>query len=263
MNEVKLFQNELFGEVRVLIKNGEPLFCLTDVCSSLGLKATNVRQRLDQSIVSNNILNDANGRPHEYSFVNEDGLYDVVLDSRKPQAKKFRKWVTSEIPPSIRKTGKYEIQPQYKVPQSFSEALRFAANLQEELENKKNELGQKDNQLEEQQITIDCLKDTNETNRPKVEYYDQAMNADGLYTITQIAKEFNKSAKEFNIMLHNLGIQYNVNGQWLLYSKYSGMDLTKTKTYMYDKEGRVERRLQTLWTEKGRKFIYELMNKSV
>lgn len=105
-NEIKIFNSEEFGEVRVIGSPENPLFCLADLCRVLDLIPSKVAQRLEKGVLSKYPLS-TNGGIQELNFVNEDGLYDVILDSRKPEARKFRKWVTSEVLPSIRKTGVY------------------------------------------------------------------------------------------------------------------------------------------------------------
>lgn len=108
MNEISIFQNPDFGQVRIIQNaQGEPLFCLKDVCLALMLDGKQVNRRLEDEVVSKHPIVDSLGRTQMATFVNEDGLYDVILDSRKPEAKAFRKWVTSEVLPQIRKTGGY------------------------------------------------------------------------------------------------------------------------------------------------------------
>ena len=105
--ELKIFENEQFGQVRIAMnENGEPMFCLADLCLVLDLTPSKVAQRLGEDVLSKYPLLTAGGI-QQANFVNEDGLYDVILDSRKPEAKKFRKWITSEVLPSIRKNGSY------------------------------------------------------------------------------------------------------------------------------------------------------------
>ena len=102
--ELQIFNNEEFGEVRTAVVNDEPMFCLADVCKALEIKnATDVAKRLDEDERTRLNL----GRQGETNFITESGLYAVILRSDKPNAKKFRKWVTSEVLPSIRKTGSY------------------------------------------------------------------------------------------------------------------------------------------------------------
>jgi prophage antirepressor-like protein len=104
-NQIKIFDNPRFGAVRIVTtENNEPLFCLTDVCHVLGLRAVHVKERLSKDVVSTEPLMTAGGIL-QVNFVNEDGLYDIILDSRKPEAKAFKRWITSEVLPSIRKNG--------------------------------------------------------------------------------------------------------------------------------------------------------------
>ncbi len=104
---VQTFVSEQFGEIRTAGTWDNPLFCLADVCRALELDSSAVMRRLEDGVISSHPITDSLGRTQKANFVNEDGLYDVVLDSRKPEAKKFRKWITSEVLPSIRKTGMY------------------------------------------------------------------------------------------------------------------------------------------------------------
>ena len=110
-SSVKIFENSEFGNIRVFIDEiNEPWFCLSDICKSLDLTPKGVNQRLSDEVVSNYPIIDRLGRTQNALFVNEDGLYDVIFESRKPEARSFRKWVTSKVLPSIRKTGKYSIK---------------------------------------------------------------------------------------------------------------------------------------------------------
>lgn len=133
MNEIQIFSNAAFGEVRVAEVNGDPMFCLADVCKVLDLDPSQVVRRLGDGVVTIHPIQDSLGRTQQANFVNEDGLYDTILDSRKPDARAFRKWVTSEVLPSIRKHGGY------LTPEKVEEALlnpdtliRIATALKEE-----------------------------------------------------------------------------------------------------------------------------------
>lgn len=105
-NNIQIFNNEELGTIRIMGTPDAPLFCLGDVCKMLGLRQGHVRERLDDGVVSTEPILDSLGREQVANFVTEDGLYDVILDSRKPEAKRFRKWVTSEVLPTIRKLGR-------------------------------------------------------------------------------------------------------------------------------------------------------------
>lgn len=106
MQSIQVFNNPAFGNIRVAGTDTNPQFCLADVCKALGLTAKFVNQRLNKEVVSNHPLETAGGT-QQALFVNEDGLYDVILDSRKTEARQFRKWITSEVLPTIRKHGAY------------------------------------------------------------------------------------------------------------------------------------------------------------
>ena len=104
-NSIEVFENPIFGQIRMVMVDDEPMFCLIDVCRALEIKnATDVAKRLDEDELTRLNLG---GRAGESNFITESGLYAVILRSDKPNAKKFRKWVTSEVLPTIRKTGGY------------------------------------------------------------------------------------------------------------------------------------------------------------
>lgn len=172
-----VFNNPEFGSVRVIMKDSEPLFCLKDVCDILEMgNPSEVKNRLCADTLSS--IEGINPKNPEQgvTFVNEDGLYDVILDSRKPEAKKFRKWVTSEVLPSIRKTGSYSVAQQpYQIPQTFAEALQLAADIQKE-----NEKLLSVNTMQAYKIKEDA---------PKVAAYDVFMGvSDDLISIGDFAK---------------------------------------------------------------------------
>ena len=125
MNDLQIFNNEEFGEVRTAVVNDEPMFCLIDICKALEIKnATDVAKRLDEDELTRLNLG---SRAGETNFITESGLYAVILRSDKPNAKKFRKWVTSEVLPTIRKTGSYN------KPMSTAEKIKLLAQGNEEL----------------------------------------------------------------------------------------------------------------------------------
>ena len=136
---LQVFCNEQFGQVRTMVDEmGEPWFCLKDVCASLGLSASSVAQRLDKGVFSKYTLCTAGGQQC-IRFVNEDGLYDVIFESRKPEAKAFRKWVTSEVLPQIRRTGGYipvtaEDTPESIEAKALEVSRRTVARMQRQME---------------------------------------------------------------------------------------------------------------------------------
>lgn len=103
---IQIFKNEQFGDIRTAGTSDEPLFCLPDVCRVLGVKQVRAADRLEKGMITKHTLNTSGGEQLT-NFVNEEGLYSMVFTSRKPEALVFRKWVLSEVLPTIRKTGGY------------------------------------------------------------------------------------------------------------------------------------------------------------
>jgi anti-repressor protein len=129
--ELQIFQNNGFN-IRGGLINNEPYFVLVDVCNALGLdQPSRVKDRLKIDGVTTSKVIDSLGREQDATFINEQNLYKTIFQSRKQEAEIFQDWVTGEVLPSIRKTGKYEITPQFKLPQTFSEALRALADTTE------------------------------------------------------------------------------------------------------------------------------------
>ena len=246
---IQLFKNPQFGEVRVAELNNEPVFCLADLCKILDLTPSKVSQRLSNDVLSKYPIVDSIGREQFANFVNEDGLYDVILDSRKPEAKQFRKWVTGEVLPVIRKSGGYMIEKEESPEETMSRALLIA---QDTLARQKQrlEMLQTQTNLQNTQLQIAA---------PKVEYYDAVLQSTSVYVADQIAKELGMTAISMNKKLCSMGILMKRNGQWVLSAKHCNSGLTKTKTHQYTKsDGSAGTSCTTVWTEKGRKFLFDL-----
>lgn len=133
MNEIQIFKNSQFGEVRSVVKGGEPWFIAKDVCDCLGINNPTVAvSRLDDDERAKFNL----GRQGETNVINEYGLYGLVLASRKPEAKEFKRWVTHEVIPAIRKTGMYmtdnAVQNILNNPTAFIEILTEYKKVQDE-----------------------------------------------------------------------------------------------------------------------------------
>ena len=253
MDNIRIFQNEQFGQVRIAVnENGEPVFCLADVCNMLDLIPSKVAQRLSDDVLSKYPIVDNLGREQIANFINEDGLYDAILDSRKPEARQIRKWMTSEVLPSIRKTGGYMIAKPEDTPEELmARALLVAKDALKRREERIANLEQQ-TVLQSEQLQIAA---------PKVNYYDRVLQSTSTYNINQIAKEFGMSAETMNKKLKELGIQYKQGGQWLLTHKYQDQGYTKTRTHPYiQHDGKPGTAMQTVWTEKGREFIHNLFN---
>lgn len=267
MNEIEIFESPLFGQVRIVSDaSKEPLFCLGDVCKALGLRAGDVRIRLDKGVVSTQPLATTGG-VQKVTFVNEDGLYDVILDSRKPQAKAFRKWLTSEVIPSIRKNGGYIASTESDTPEMImARALKIADETIKRNEERLKELEQTTHkqaqELEVKDAQITELNTAVSEMQPKVSYVDTILQCKDTVQTTIIAQDYGKSAKAFNILLRNFGIQRKVGTAWVLYAKHIANGYVQSKTFTYKhKDGTDGARTYSEWTQKGRMFLYDTLKK--
>lgn len=227
--EIEIFKNERFGEIRVAGTSDEPLFCLADVCKSIGVaNARNVKDRIDEEDVRQ-VDTLTNGGMQKLTYVTEAGLYDVIIRSDSDMAKPFRKWVTNEVLPSIRKHGAYATEETIdKIISDPDYGIKLLTTLKEE----------RASRIEAERRNA-ILMHVNKT-----------------YTATEIAKELNmKSAQELNNKLGDMGIQYKVNKTWVLYSDYASMGYEDIKQEVLDNGKVVYHRK---FTQSGRDFILGL-----
>ena len=243
-NKIKVFENAEFGSVRTVTINGEPWFVGKDVAMILGYTnpAKAIRVHVDEEDKGANEMDTPGGKQNT-TIVNESGLYSLVLSSKLPSAKKFKRWVTSEILPSIRKNevyGTHEfLQKTISDPQWAMGVLQALADAQDK--------------IAVQQKQISEMK-------PKATYYDLVLQTKNAVNITTIAKDYGLSAVTLNKKLHDYGVQYKQGGTWLLYQQYADKGYTKTKTGVYTNQaGEEYASVHTRWTQKGRMFIYEIL----
>lgn len=248
MSKLEIFENSEFGEIRTVEINNEPWFIGKDVAEILGYERPTkaVSDHVDVEDRDVVPIQDSIGRMQNTPIVNESGLYSLILSSKLPNAKSFKRWVTSEVLPTIRKHGLYAIDDILENPDIAIQAL---TKLKEERAARKAlEL---DNQVKSQQIA---------ELQPKATYYDLILQCKDLLSVTEIAKDYGMSAKGLNTMLHELGVQYNQSGVWFLYAKYQHEGYTQTKTQNYNRpDGTQGSKVHTYWTQKGRLFIYNLL----
>jgi len=249
MENLKIFENQEFGKIRSVMVNNEPYFVAKDVCEILEIKnTTDSIKRLDDDEVTRFNLG---GLVGEVNIVNEYGLYNLILASRKKEAKAFKKWITHEVIPSIRKTGGY-IAGENDMDED--ELVLKAMNV---LSKKIENLKQKNQNLlieNKQKNQIICELE------PKVDYLDKILKSKSLVTTTAIAKDYGMSANKLNKILHNLKIQFKQGNQWFLYSKYQCCGYTHSKiTEFYRNNGVLDTSMTTEWTQKGRLFLYEIL----
>lgn len=245
MNDLKIFNYE-GNEVRTVQKNGDTLWVLKDVCAVLGIsKYRDTAERLDaDERVSVRV--DTLGGAQDMICINESGLYNVILRSDKPEAKKFKRWVTHEVLPSIRKHGLYAADELLANPDLWIRALQEL-----KAERTRNASLVATISIQEQQIA---------EMQPKASYYDVVLNCKDAVAITTIAKDYGRSGRWLNEYLHDLGVQFRQGNIWLLYQKHAQHGYTATKTHSYPGgDGSMHSKVHTYWTQKGRLFIYELL----
>ena len=245
---IQIFNNKEFGSVRTMNINGEPYFVGRDVAKILGY--TNPNDALakhvdeeDKGIAKCDTL----GGIQELTVINESGLYSIILSSKLPSAKRFKRWVTSEVLPAIRKHGVFVMDDII----NNTDALIKALQAFKEEKMKRQEL-EVENAIQRQQIA---------EMKPKVSYYDKVLQSPDPVKISIIAKDYGYSAKNFNQLLKDLKVQYKQGNIWLLYQKYAGNGYTRTKTHAYDDQvhGCTGTSCWTYWTQKGRLFLYDLL----
>lgn len=244
--ELKVFKSEEFGSVRVVEINNEPWFVAKDISDFLNYSdASAMTRHLDEDEKANCQIDSMS---KSQIIINESGLYSAILRSKRPEVKKFKKWVTSEVLPSIRQTGGYiHHDEEMSDEEIMARALQVA---QRTIERKNNKI----KALEKETLN---LVDVIESQKPKLEYLDKILSCDDALLMTSIAFDYGLSAQALNKILCEERVQRNVRGQWILYSDYLGKGYTKTET----KEFGGKPRVQTLWTQKGRMLIHEILAK--
>ena len=249
---IQLFTNPTFGSVRTAGTADNPYFCLADVCKALDLSVKGVSQRLDKGVISNYPLPTPGGI-QQFTFVNEDGLYDAIFDSRKPEAKAFRKWVTSEVLPAIRKTGGYiPTTAEETDAEIMAKALLIAQRTREEQKQRIQIL-----EGENQHLQLE-----NKALAPKAQYTDEVLQSTSTITFTEAAKELNfRSVSAFLQRLIEDRIIFRQSGRYLPCARYSGHGYFASRTHRYyHTDGSPDTSVMTVVTQKGRMFLFNHFN---
>lgn len=250
--KTEVFNHPRFGQVRTIEIDGEPWFVGKDVAGALGYTNPQkaIRDHVDTEDKSVNESFTVNGT--KGILINESGVYSLIFGSKLDSAKEFKRWVTSEVLPSIRKHGAYATKATIdRIIEYPDFGIELLTNLKEE--RKKNR------QLEaENQILTQVVMDY----EPKVSYYDTILSSEDTMVVTQIAADYGMTAQQLNKILKKENVQHKVNGQWVLCKEYMGGGYTDSRTYNFEKkDGSVGINVQTRWTQKGRLLIHELLDK--
>lgn len=244
MTNLQIFNNDRFGQVRIVPVDGELMFVAKDVCDCLEItKHRDAISRLD-SDERGSVKLDTLGGKQDIAAINEYGLYSLVLSSRKPEAKEFKRWITHDVIPAIRKTGSYSMV----IPQTLPEALRAYADEVESHNATKAIVAQQEQQIAEF--------------KPVKDYVDKILSSKSCLAITQIAADYGLSAQELNKILHEAGLQRKVGDQWILYKQHMAKGFPKSETFTFCRsDGRLDSKITTKWTQKGRLEIHSILTK--
>lgn len=246
-NQLQVFDFE-GSNVRTVNIDGNPYFVGKDVATILGYKRTAdaLKAHVDDEDKLTRQFTDS-GQNREMKVITESGLYSLILSSKLPSAKKFKRWVTSEVLPAIRKHGAYLTdKTAYEITHSKEALGKLLMQAGQRLIDKDRE--------------IESLSAELEVANKKANYVDVIIDSRDDITTTQVAQDYGMSDVSFNKLLKELGVQRKVNNQWILYAKYQGKGYIASRTIpITGHDGRVHTKINTTWTQKGRLFLYELL----
>jgi phage antirepressor YoqD-like protein len=177
------------------------------------------------------------------NIINESGLYSLILSSKLESAKRFKRWVTSEVLPAIRKNGRYELEKQ------------------------NSQLCKQNSQLSKQNRVLESrnslLEEITAQQKPLTDYARIILSSTQTVTVTQIAQDYGMSPVRMNQLLFKLHIQHKVGGQWILYIPYLNKGYVQSfSSYFLKENGEVQVKVHTRWTQSGRLFLYEELKKA-
>ena len=225
-----VFKSKEFGQIRTCTVKGETYFVGKDVADALGYVNPNkamIDHVDDEDKLTSRIV--MAGQNRQVIVINESGLYSLILSSKLDSAKRFKRWVISEVLPQIRKNGRYELEQQNRVLESRNALL--------------------------EEITVQ--------QKPLTDYARTILSSTQTVTITQIAQDYGMSPVGMNQLLFKLHIQHKVGGQWILYIPYLNKGYVQSfSSYFVKENGEVQVKLHTRWTQSGRLFLYEELKKA-
>lgn len=227
--------------VRTVTIENQPYFVGKDIAKALGYKNTKdaLAKRVDKEDKRGSQIATPSGK-QKMTVINESGLYSLILSSKLPNAKEFKRWVTSEVIPAIRKHGAY------MTPEKIEEALLNPDTIIKLA-----------SELKEEQAKNKALVEKLEVANEKATYLDSIIESKDSILATQIAQDYGLSAMTFNKKLNELRIQRKVNGQWILYREHQGKGYIDSRTTILKmRNGKLKTVINTVWTQKGRLFLY-------
>ena len=233
----QIFKSKEFGQIRTCMVDGECYFVGKDVASALGYNNPEkaVRQHVDNEDKGVNKMGTPGGN-QQAIVINESGLYSLILSSKLESAKRFKRWVTSEVLPAIRKNGRYELE-------------------------KQNSQLCKQNRVLESRNSL--LEEITAQQKPLTDYARIILSSTQTVTVTQIAQDYGYGPVRFNELLFKLHIQHKVGGQWILYIPYLNKGYVQSfSSYYLKHDGEVQVKLHTRWTQSGRLFLYEELKRA-
>ena len=258
MNEIT--QTFAFEEnsIRIIVENGEPLFCAPDVCKALGYgnPSEALRKHCRKDGITKREAIDNLGRKQSTSFINEQNLYRLIMRSQLESAERFQDWVCGEVLPTIRKTGSYgkPVAPQFQIPQTMQEALRLAADQMD-----KNAALQLENQkLTDKTATLETKI---EADKHKVSFYDECSDTTDLYLGTEVASRLNVKRPFFFNYCFNRGIIQRHNKRWMSTAKYRNKKwvFDVIKPFKHPTTGETKDGDQLYFSMLGMRGIYDMM----
>ena len=243
--EIQVFKNDRFGEVRTMVINDEPWFVGKDVASVLGYERADnaIRSHVEEEDKLMHQIS-ASGQRRQMTIINESGLYALILSSKLPQAKEFKRWVTSEVLPQIRKTGGYiPVNDCKDDGEIMAKALLIAKK------------------TIEQQDALVKLPEPKEILRLADKIIGEGLrmlneDAEDTLTATQVAKTFNMTVFHFNEVLRDLGIQYRRHGRWNISDDLAHRDFVRMRTHVsYSLKGMKKVKPYMTWTMSGLHYL--------
>lgn len=248
MNELRIFENSEFGNVRTMEIDGKPYFVANDVAKALGYAVPkDAVTRHCKGALKHRCLTD--GGEQEVKIIPEGDVYRLVIKSRLQNAEKFERWVFDDVIPTIRKHGLYAIDEILANPDVLINAL---TELKEERQRRKK--------LESE--TVELSRAITKM-QPKVNYVDIVLKSKNTVNISQIAQDYGMTPNRLNKLLADLRVQRKVGGQWLLYKDYLPMGYVQSETVEIERSSGIKDTvMHTKWTQKGRLFLYELLKEN-